>query len=184
MPNENLTPLSPDKAYALASRLTLIPGFPNRDQAIRAVAEWLMETCTVRAVSGSVPEEHLAVLQRAEWLVNQAVADRMHGAPWGGIHELKTRYDAKYHPGLPLWNQPAKEKCPQCWDTGIVNYGDTPASWCCCPWGQIRRLDEPSAVDNLNANSRTPRAGKSRDLPIEKKTEQSRPVRQSGAGER
>lgn len=139
---ENQEPLQADRAYALASRLTLIPDFPNRDQAIQAVAEWLLDTCPL--------------LVRAEWLIRTANTDRPVGSPWQGVSELQARYDAKYRPGLPIWSEPVKERCPRCWDTGLVNYADSAAIACDCPAGDRRREDPDrlrEVLAELNASS-------------------------------
>jgi hypothetical protein len=152
---ENLTPLAPEKAYSLAERLTTIPDFPNRDQAIQAVAEWLLDYCTVKII-GSDGEENRPVLARAVWLIREATTERPVGVTWQGVGELKSRYDAKYRPGLPIWNEPSKQRCPRCWDTGLVNYADSLARVCDCPAGD-KRSDDPQALqqllNELNASS-------------------------------
>jgi hypothetical protein len=138
---ENLETLR--QTYNIASRLTLIPGFPNRDEAIRAVSDWLIKQC---------PD-----LECAEWLIRSATTERYDDAPWQGVRELETRYNAKYNPALPAF-EAVKRRCPRCWDTGIVNYADTPAEWCSCPMGANMRIADPEAVDKLNVKPVRPSA--------------------------
>ena len=124
--------LAPDRAYALASRLTLIPGFPNRDQAIQAIAEWLLETCTD--------------LGQAQWLIAEAVCDRVPGSGWEGVSELQSRYDARYprsRAGI----------CGSCWGSGVVHHVVTsdsvPPRWCRCSAGVERRILQPHLLRQI-----------------------------------
>jgi len=143
MPNENLEPLQPDRAYSLASRLTLIPGFPNRDQAIQAVAEWLLENCTVRIVS-SGGDQIVPSLHRAEWLISNAIQDPQ----WQGIDGLQVRYDQKFRPRLPIWNGKAEKvpdpECGECNDMGVTGQ---PYRWCDCRVGQSLRAELPRYLE-------------------------------------
>ena len=119
--------LPPDRAYALASRLTLVPGFPNRDQAIQAVAEWLLANC--------------ADADQAAWLIGAA----LHDPQWLGIDGLSSRYDARFRPrpeNRPFADTGRRPKlvCPRCNDMGVTGQ---PYTWCSCESGQRLRVEVP-----------------------------------------
>jgi len=135
MPNEETeTRLSEERAFALASRLTLIPEFPNPREAVLAAAEWLVDVCKTE--------------QRAKRLVNDATRNRDQGARWGGLPELQDRFDAMFPP-VKLGT------CQDCYDYGVVNHainrGVLPARWCRCPAGVARRRREPNLLVEINA---------------------------------
>jgi hypothetical protein len=131
---ETETRLSEERAFALASRLTLIPEFPNPREAVLAAAEWLVDVCKT---------EH-----RAKRLVNDATRNRDQGARWGGLPELQDRFDAMFPP-VKLGT------CQDCYDYGVVNHaihrGVLPARWCRCPAGVARRRREPNLLVEINA---------------------------------
>jgi hypothetical protein len=131
---ETETRLSEERAFALASQLTLITGFPNRNEAIKAVGEWLIDVCQ------TVP--------RAVRLINDTLRNREPGANWGGLPELQARYDFLYPP-VKLGT------CQDCYDYGVVNHainrGVLPARWCRCPAGVARRRREPNLLVEINA---------------------------------
>jgi hypothetical protein len=135
MPNEETeTRLSEERAFALASRLTLIPEFPNPREAVLAVAEWLVDVCKT--------------VERAKRVVNDAICNRDEGARWGGIPELQARLDRMFPPA-------PRGPCQDCYDVGVINHainrGVLPARWCRCPAGVARRLKQPNLLVEINA---------------------------------
>jgi hypothetical protein len=135
MPNEETeTRLSEERAFALASRLTLIPEFPNPREAVLAVAEWLVDVCKTE--------------QRAKRVVNDAIRNRDECARWGGIPELQARLDRMFPPA-------PRGPCQDCYDVGVINHainrGVLPARWCRCPAGVARRLKQPNLLTEINA---------------------------------
>jgi hypothetical protein len=135
MPNEETeTRLSEERAFALASQLTLITGFPNRNEALKAVGEWLIDVCKTE--------------QRAKRVVNDATRTRDEGANWGGLPELQARFDRMFPPA-------PRGPCQDCYDVGVINHainrGVLPARWCRCAAGVARRLKQPNLLIEINA---------------------------------
>jgi hypothetical protein len=131
--------LHPEKAYSLASRLTLIPGFPNRNEAIAAASEWLLDHCKS--------------LAQAEWLVEEAI--RHFGSPWSGLWELESLYSAKFRPAPamrtfePLGPKP-KVACSRCNDWGTVLGPAGVYTWCTCDHAHEVATSVPNFLAVLN----------------------------------
>ena len=123
--------LLPDKAYALASRLTLIPGFPNREQAIQAVAEWLLETC--------------ANLGQAQWLISETLSD----PGWTGIDGMRTRFDARFRPRPEhtMFRSMGPIPAPVCGKCNDMGISGQPYEWFACEAGQALRRELPGYLD-------------------------------------
>lgn len=152
---ENRTPMDTNgqewleatTAFSLAARLTVIPGFPRREEAIEAVADWLIDRCTPRRHEGQV----WAAKDQASWLVSTAIEE---WAEWGGVAALRTLWLGKFHPGVLEYKSlgpPPPPDCPRCQDNGIIPHiGDGGADWCDCAAAEQLRARIPNLCEDRN----------------------------------
>jgi len=137
------TKLGLDRAFDLAESLTVIPGFPNRNAAIEAVADDLRELCVNRDLDG----EYWDAERQAVWLTREA---RFRMLNWTGPYSLRQMYLEKFDPAK-LVSSPGSESvgdplCPKCNGVGwvqqerIVN-GETMSGASFCP---CRKTSSPA----------------------------------------
>ena len=105
------------KAFELAARFTAIPGFPNRNEAIGALADDLRELCIGRNLDG----EYWDAERQAVWLTREA---RLRMPSWSGSSNLRQIYLEKFDPdrlaSCPVSGHLGNPQCPKCKGDGYI----------------------------------------------------------------
>ena len=153
--------LAPTKAFEFAARLTTIPGFPNRNEAIEALADDLREICVARELDGELWDAD----RQAVWLTREA---RLRMTTWGGTSALRQIHTEKFAPErLTSYPNPSylgNPQCPDCNGTGYVTKevktrGNGPvlsgSSRCTCVPHARKRKTEISRSDKPRKRSGT-----------------------------
>lgn len=131
--------LTPRKAYELASRLTALTGFPNRDQVIQAGMNLLLKHCES--------------LTEAEWLIEEVLGI---WKKWTSFAELVELYNSRFKPApthrtFDNFPQSPPIACGECQDTGTKQENGA-LVWCTCAYAADLREKAPNYLKQAQAS--------------------------------
>ncbi len=149
-------PLEAAKAFRLAARLVVVPGFDRRDEAIEAMADWLIDHCRGAVLA---EQDRWSPERQARYLIDTVIDEWDH---WQGASAMGRLLRAKFYP--PEAQRPFESvgagppACLRCKDTGTVRAATGEYTWCQCRQGQEMRLEIPQWLELVNRTATPARA--------------------------